>query len=283
MAALPRLRLFEFHESAWFPGSLRNAITEVLRVMCFHLGVHEVILPVLVEVLERTGTRRIIDLCSGAGGPVVPIQQELARSGRRISVLLTDKFPNADAFHRCTKATGGAVEGHMEPVDVTRVPVALSGLRTFFNCFHHFSGPQARAILADAYRRRQPIAIFEITERSPLNTLANFPLSFLTMLALLPRMECRRPAWWLFTYLVPLLPLAFGWDASISCLRCYTAEEFQTLKAGLEDESYSWTLGRLPVPRTPIHVNYFIGMPAVAAARAEAGLDAIRSRARYPS
>ena len=42
---LPRLQLLEFHECSWFPQSLKNAITEVLRAMCFQLRVHDVILP----------------------------------------------------------------------------------------------------------------------------------------------------------------------------------------------------------------------------------------------
>jgi hypothetical protein len=259
---LPRLRLFEFHECAWFPESLRNAITEVLRVMCFHLHVHEVILPVVEDALDRNGARQIIDLCSGAGGPILPIQQQLARSGRKIEVLLTDKFPNRRAFRRCEELTGGSVRGHPEPVAAESVPAQLAGLRTLFNAFHHFSPAAARSILEDAYRSRQPLAIFEITERTLLNTLLNFPLSFVAMLTLLPLMQNRRWEWWLFTYAIPILPVAFGWDAAVSCLRSYSESEFNELKAGLEDSSYSWTSGRLLVPRSTIHVKYFIGNPS---------------------
>jgi hypothetical protein len=259
---LPRCQLFEFHECSWFPQSLKNAITEVLRVMCYELRVHEVILPLIEDVLTRTKTEQVVDLCSGAGGPIVPIQQRLAKSGRPVRVLLTDKFPNRPAFRRCEGLTGGLVRGYFDPVPAQNVPVELSGLRTLFNAFHHFPPDSAREILGNAYRSRQPIAIFEITERSVLNTLSNFPLSFLTMLAMLPRMQSRRPEWWLLTYLLPLLPLAFGWDASVSCMRSYTPGDFNTLIRGLEDDSYHWSGGRLPVPRSTIHVNYFLGVPA---------------------
>jgi hypothetical protein len=258
---LPQFHLFEFNECRWFPQSLKNAITEVLRVMCFQMRVHEVILQVIENVMNRTKVQQIVDLCSGAGGPIVPIQQQLAKSGRPIRVFLTDKFPNRPAFQRCEELTGGFVRGYVEPVPAQNVPAELSGLRTLFNAFHQFPPDSAREILADAYRSRQPIAIFEITERNVFRTLSNFPLSFLTMLALLPRMQSRRPEWWLFTYLVPILPLAFGWDAFVSCLRSYTASEFNALKEGL-DERYSWSSGRVAVPGTPIHVNYFLGMPA---------------------
>jgi hypothetical protein len=102
----------------------------------------------------------------------------------------------------------------------------------------------------------------EITERTLLNTLLNFPLSFVAMLTLLPLMRNRRWEWWLFTYAIPILPVAFGWDAAVSCLRSYPESEFNQLKAGLEDSSYSWTSGRLRVPRSTIHVKYFIGNPS---------------------
>ena len=260
---LPRLQLFEFHECSWFPQSLKNAITEVLRAMCFELRVHDVILPVMEDILGRTKTEQVVDLCSGAGGPIVPIQQRLAQFGRPIRVLLTDKFPNQPAFRRFEELTGGLVRGYLEPVPAENVPAGLSGLRTLFNAFHHFPPDRAHEILANAYRSRQPIAIFEITERTAFNTFSNFPLSFLTMLALLPRMQSRRPEWWLLTYLLPLLPLAFGWDASVSCLRSYTPSDFNSLTKGLEDESYHWSSGRLPVPRSTIHVNYFVGVPVL--------------------
>ena len=271
---LPRLQLFEWHELTWFPESFRNAITEVLRVLGLCLRLHEVIAPVLAQLLVETGTDRIVDLCSGAGGPVLEIQKHFAATGRPVSVLLTDKFPNRAAFRLAEAAGGGFITGRDEPVDAARVPESASGLRTMFNAFHHFRPAAARAILADAYGHRQPIAIFEVTERSLFNTVSNFILSFLTMLALLPTMRARRPEWWSFTYALPLLPAAFGWDGFASCMRSYTAAEFDRLKDGLEDESYTWRSGRLPVPGTLVHVNYFLGIP-----RGAAGVRAGKQRA----
>ncbi|MBI4903069.1 MAG: hypothetical protein HY820_05500 [Acidobacteria bacterium] len=227
---------------------------------------HHVILPVLERVLEEGKATAIVDLCSGAGGAVLGVQRALAARKKLVSVLLTDKYPNVPAFRAAQRDSGGWVRGYDGSVDATRLPEELAGVRTMFNSFHHFPPAVARGILADAFRTRQPIAIFETTERSILNTATNLPLSFLTMLALMPGMHDKRPEWWVFTYLVPLLPLAFGWDGLVSCLRSYTQEEFDELRKGLEDTTYRWRSGRLPVPRSPIHVNYFIGMPGSGAA-----------------
>jgi len=256
---LPRLRLFEFNDSCWFPETFRNAITEILRVTDVEIRIHDVIRPLLERALDESGTNQIVDLCSGAGGPIVALEQQLAASGRRVSVVLTDLFPNRAALRIAEQSSAGRIRGLDTPVDATRVSCELHGLRTLFNAFHHFDQQAARGILEDAFRCRQPIAIFETTERTLLNTFSNFFLSFLTMLALMPRMRSKRPEWWLFTYLIPLLPIAFGWDAFVSSLRSYTASEFESLTEGLRDSSYQWSSGRVRVPGTPIHVNYFLG------------------------
>jgi hypothetical protein len=258
---LPRCHLFELHELPWFPETFRNAITEVLRALSIQLRIHEVVQPTIERILRQTGTEQIVDLCSGAGGPILEIQKQLAGSSTPVRILLTDKFPNALAFRAAEENSGGLVRGCHHSVDATAVPADLKGLRTLFNAFHHFPPDRARQILADAYRTSQPIAIFEITDRTFLRTASNFILSFITMLVLLPRMKLKRPEWWLFTYAVPILPLAFGWDGFVSCLRSYTGREFQRLTDGLSDPSYSWENGRIAVPKSPVHITYFVGTP----------------------
>src|SRR5260370_17264832 len=91
--SLRRRQLFEFHECAWFPQSLKNAITEVLRVMCYELRVHDVILPLIEDILNRTKAKQVVDLCSGAGGPIVPIQHRLPKSARPLPAFLPPNFP----------------------------------------------------------------------------------------------------------------------------------------------------------------------------------------------
>jgi hypothetical protein len=256
----PRLQLFEFHERSWFPTSFRNAITEVLRAVSFEMRIDDAVRPVLQDLLRETGADTVVDLCSGAGGPILRVEERL-RSSHALAVLLTDKYPNLAAFRHAEEGSGGSVKGYDESVDAMNVPPALTGLRTLFNAFHHFPPAAARSILADAYQKQQPIAIFEITERSFANTASIFFTSFIGMLLLMPRMRSRRPEWWLFTYLLPILPAAFGWDGFVSCLRSYTEEEFRQLTHDLTDENYRWMSGRLRVGATPMHVNYFLGVP----------------------
>ena len=79
-SVLPRVQWFEFNELDWLPETVRNAITETLRVLSLSLRVHEVIWPVLQPLIDQTGSHCIVDLCSGAGGPVVALANRLSQA-----------------------------------------------------------------------------------------------------------------------------------------------------------------------------------------------------------
>jgi hypothetical protein len=257
---LPRLHLFEFHDLPWFPASLRNGITECLRVLSARLRLETLIAPILRDVIQESGAERIVDLCSGSCGPLIPLQRSLAEHGVAVELVVTDKYPNRSAFSRAEQETAGAIRGYLDSVDATRVPDELRGIRTLFNAFHHFPPARAREILKDAHDKRQPIAIFEITDRSFVRTITNFPGSFLLMLAAIPVMRPRKPVWWIFGYLPPLLPAAFAWDGLVSCLRSYSLAEFAELTTDL-DQGYVWRSGILKIPNHPLRLTYFVGIP----------------------
>src|SRR5690606_10735578 len=115
---------------------------------------------------------QIVDLCAGGGGPLLSILEQLERGhGVRVPVVLTDKYPNERAFLRAEAQRPGQVRGLRAPVDATEVPVTLKGVRTLFNALHHFRPAQARALFADAVHKGQPIATFEVVERSAVGAL----------------------------------------------------------------------------------------------------------------
>ncbi len=61
----------------------------------------------LKVLLERTGTRRNIDLGAGAGGPLLEIGRILRDGlGCPVEIVLTDLYPNAAAFRRIESQSG---------------------------------------------------------------------------------------------------------------------------------------------------------------------------------
>jgi hypothetical protein len=238
-----RLHLFEIHEQSWCPQFIRDSLTEWLRVLWEFSKAPDVIAPKLAEIGVKLNSPGFVDLCSGSGGPWRSLLRALGRNhGYPAQVTLTDKYP-----------TGGAVA-----VCATDVPAELKGFRTLFNSYHHFRPEQARAILQDAYDKRQPIAVFELTERTLAKVAFCGIASFLSVFPALFLMKSR-PEWWVFTWLLPVIPLVIAWDALVSHLRSYTASELIDMTRGL-GSSYKWEAIKLNAPRG-FEVTCLIGCP----------------------
>ena len=61
----------------------------------------------------------------------------LRKQGVDAPVCLTDHVPNLEALEWARQRSGGALTYHPEPVDGTKVPGEVTGLRTMFQAFHH--------------------------------------------------------------------------------------------------------------------------------------------------
>ena len=264
---ISRIHGFEINEQPWLPETLRNALTEWLRALWEYSRAEVVIAPLIEAAIVPSGVKRIVDLCSGSSGPVIRVQAELARRGLQIPVILTDKFPHREAFWALTVNSRGGVAACLDSVDATSVPERLTGLRTLFNSFHHFRPAEARAILNAACVARQPIAIFEITERTVPKVLLCFAASFLGCFLLIWRMRPHRPLWWIFTWLLPIIPFMVGWDALVSHLRSYTSCELRALTEGLPEgqnnAAWHWREGHLAAPRGGVEISFLIGTPVL--------------------
>ena len=257
---LPRFDLFELEDLPWFPVAIRDLATDYLRFMETRFELHRPVLPLLRDALEQSATTAVVDLCSGAGGPVVALYEALIRDGVAIRFILTDKYPNLAAFREVAAKHAPGISYVADSVDASAVPQELSGLRTMFNAFHHFSPPAARRVLQCAVVARQPIGIFEIPER----TVPTIVPLLLTPLFVALATPFIRPFRWrrlLWTYLLPLVPLTCWWDGVVSQLRAYTVSELEVLAHGFGDIGYEWKAGRVPIGHTPVHLTYLVGIP----------------------
>ena len=250
---LPRLQLFELEDMTWFPHTLRDLATDYLHFMETRFALHKPVVPLLRAMLENSRTSCVVDLCSGGGGPVLAIYEELAADEIHVHFTLTDKFPNTPAFQRLSSQYPSDIQYIAGPVDATNVPKNLIGLRTMFNAFHHFGPRSARLVLESAVQARQPIGIFEIPERSLLMMV---PFLFTPIFVALATLFIRPFRWkrLLWTYVIPLIPLTCWWDwSSIRMPRVYGRRDAgnDTMLRRLRVESGShWSSrqGRAPYP-----------------------------------
>lgn len=249
-----RLHLVELEDLPWFPAPIRDGATAFLAFAGRLGGFAPPLARRLEDALRRTGAKRIVDLCSGAAGPMVHVLKRLPGG---VPVVLTDLYPNLDAFEAAARASGGQVSYVAEPVDATRVGAELPGLRTLCNAFHHFDPSSARQVLLGAVEARQPIAIFEIVDRWALPVM---PLVGLTSFLLMPFVKPRRADWLALTYVLPLIPLLLVFDGSVSCLRVYMPAELRKLTDSLGDVGYRWEIERFPVG--PMRATWMLGYPA---------------------
>lgn len=257
---MKRLHLVELEDLPWFPGVLRDGGTAFLELAVRASGHAKLLVPTLERALERTGATEIVDLCSGGGGPVRVVSDELAARGRKVHVQLTDRYPNVQAFAHATLGSEGRVTGRSEPVDATAVPAGLTGFRTIFNAFHHFPPELARAILADAVSKRQPIGVFEVVSREPV-PLLGLLLSPLTVTLSMPFWRPFRWPWIVWTWLFPVMQPFVLWDGIVSWLRIYSVEELRALVAGIDAPDWEWDIGTIQLGSAPAHATYLIGTP----------------------
>lgn len=255
-----RVQFIEIHDQPWFPVFLRDQVTDDLQVLLNIGKPYGDILPQLSEGIERAGADRVLDLCSGAGGPWPWLSEDLERSGLRICVELSDKYPNAQARERVRKDSA-KLRYRDESVDATRVPGGLTGFRTLFTSFHHFPPEQARTILKDAVGNRQGIGVFEIPGRRSL-TLLLLPLVLIGDILVVPFLRPRPLARLIWRWLTPIVPLVLLLDGVVSCLRAYSPQELRELVGGLGDSGYRWEVGCVKREFWRLPVTYLVGFPS---------------------
>jgi len=258
-----RQRWFEIHDQPWFPAYFRDLVTEGLEALWNRQGTFQPMTARLRAALQRSGAARIVDLCSGGGGPWAGMFEAVA-AGEGITLVLTDLYPSG---HNLRRALPAGVSVWDRPVDARHVPPELRGFRTLFSSFHHFDPEAARAMLADAFAHREGIAVVEGARRSAGTLAALTAVPFLAFWAAL----ASRPLRWdrvLWSCLLPVAPAILWIDGVLSCLRSYSLEDMRELTTGLEAPDYAWEIGEERGQR--VAIRYLIGAPAADAARSGA-------------
>jgi hypothetical protein len=257
---IPRLQLFELEDQPWFPSVVRDLATDYLRFVERRFRLHMHALPILARATQASGAERVIDLCSGGAGPVPALVDELGKAGIGTPFVLTDRFPNLEAFRGAKAEGNGQIDFVARPIDARDIPGELVGLRTFFNAFHHFAPSEGLEILTAAAEANQPIAVLEIPERSLASLLPLLLTPIFVWLAtpFIRPFSLRRL---LFTYLIPVVPLTCLWDGIVSQLRAYRPDELQAMAEQVPVRGFAWEAGVHRAPSVPGRLTYLLGWP----------------------
>lgn len=235
-----RIHLFEFGDLTWFPKNFRNYQTDYLQFAANAFDVYKCIIPIIKKGIENSDNNTIVDIASGGGGGLIKIAEHLKRSIPSLKIILSDYYPNIDAF-KITKSKQPDIFEYIEnPVNAMDVPQYLKGFRTQFLSLHHFRPKDAKAILQNALDSNQAIGIFEGQQRDFKNIVGMLfsPIAVLLMTPFIKPFKVDRL---IFTYLIPVLPLCTLWDGVISVLRTYKVTELKQMIFELRNnEQFDW-------------------------------------------
>ena len=258
---LKRRQWVELEDQAWLPAVLRDGVTDFLQFAVNRGALYASFAPKLASAVVRARAVKVIDLCSGGGGPwkqLLGSEPAIVQAG---GLLLTDFFPNDRAAKELRGRFPGRVDYVPASVSALDVPAELKGFRTLFSSFHHFEPGQALSILQDAVRKGQGIAIAESTQRHPLMLLYMLLTPLLVWLAtpFYSSFSWKRLFW---TYPVPLIPLIVMFDGLVSCMRTYTPQELQTMVSQIpEFDRFEWDVGLIRIGPLPVGTTYLLGVP----------------------
>lgn len=265
---MKRIQLFELEDLHWFPDSIRVCMTRMITVVHRWLGTSDHVSKRLADLIKRSGRRHIVDFCSGDGGPMPDVLEKLhSEFGLTdICLTLTDLYPNGAAADRVNGDSRSQIRYVTEPVDATDSsslePKKVPSIRTMVSSFHHLPPAAARKVLSNAASAGDPILIYEISDNgSPPKYLwwIGLPLNLIfgmVVAAFTRPMTIRQ---FLFSFVIPIIPICFAWDGAISNARTYTMSDMEELTAGLGSDQYEWEMG--VVIAKPANQLYLLGMP----------------------
>jgi hypothetical protein len=222
------LFLFEFMDLALLPSTLRATIHDVLE-SC--LGTpprryYEWVAREILNLVQDGSINTIVEL--GAG--TAPITRELATqlSGHKgISLRVSDLYPNTALYQALEEKYPDLIQTDRRSVDFSRpMDFPAGSLLVLSGSFHHVR-PAARLQVMKALSTYR-VAVFEPLRRNPASLFLSL-LGFFPGLATPLRFWNQRPGNWrriLWCWLVPLAPAMIVWDGIVSCLRCWTENEW---------------------------------------------------------
>jgi|SRR3990172_5387144 len=260
------IHLFEFTDQSWCPRIIRQYMTDYLHFLITKGKIYKPAIPIIKEIIDKTGIDELIDLCSGSGGGVDILQKELSKlCGKEIKVTLSDKYPNIEPFDILKNNSNGGLDYLKEPVDALHVPKHLKGIRTMFSAFHHFKPEQAKAILQDAVNNNIPICIFEGAGKRVLDFMGMLLFHSIIFIVVTPFIKPFRISRLFLTYIIPIVPITTVWDGLVSILRMYTPKDMLKMAKEIgawnrRAENYEWKAEQIK-GKFGNRVMYIVGYP----------------------
>jgi hypothetical protein len=235
--------LFEFMDQEWIPASLHATLRDVLG---FHLRVtlfyyYRWAAREALDAARTTGAARVSELGAGSAGFSEALATLIREHASSVRVEISDLRPNTPLYRSLEAQYPGIVHACTEPVDFTTRPHAghERDIVVLSAAFHHVPREERPRVLQAMASRR--VMIFESVTRN-LKSMVGCAIGFLPAMLTPLYFIGRRSGRWrrmFWCWVVPVAPVMVAWDGVVSCLRCWTEDEWrERLKAaGVGDDA----------------------------------------------
>lgn len=190
-----------------------------------------------------------------ASKPFIPVIEEGLKHANRIMVI--DKKCGA-GFETVDHLIDGKIK--RVKVDADNFEATEEGLYLSVNSFHQFTVKEAKEILAQVSKNRQPIVVVEGNNDSLWQVFGMTVIVPLTVILTAPFVKPFRLERLVFTYLIPLLPSVTFLDGFIALFKLYAPKDLDELTASLNEENYYWRSGKMDNGRGG-KIIFLIGHP----------------------
>jgi hypothetical protein len=234
-------------DQSWIPASLHKTLREVLG---FHLRVtlgyyYRWAATHAKARAERRGLGRVIEMGAGAAGFSETLARLVEHDRAPLQVDVSDLRPDVARYRQLERDFPGVIHPHLEPLNILAwQPPAGGALVVMSAAFHHIPRLERPRILRALGRR--DVIIFESVTRT-VPSMLGCAIGFLPALATpLYFVGLREGRWrrFFWCWIVPVAPIMVAWDGVISCLRCWTEDEWRAELAALDVDASSVAIER---------------------------------------
>lgn len=266
---MKRIQLFEFEDFSWFPNWTRSSLTKLLNIMNKLMGMSDVVALLVSTTLKKQNLNSIVDLGSGAGGVMPDVLKSINEKEEfgDVNLIMTDYYPNSEAIKKFNNDSDKSISYYEKSVDATSISSAPEGMKTMINCFHHMPESQAIKILSSAQENKQTLLICEMAEnKMPIIIWWIFlPLSLILVFTMaLFMIPFVKPLTWkdlVFSYLIPVIPITYAWDAQASMPRMYAMKDLDEMTKSIASNNYKWEKGFGMNSKNKKMGTYLLGHP----------------------
>ena len=227
---IPRYAGMEIHDRPWCRGAIHDGITDFLAFFAEFSGLRRKAYGRIAQILERSGTNKVVELCAGSGFGAMHMLRRLRLMlpERNVSVVATDINENSN-WPSISSLTGGGVSACRK--DAETALREEDGVFVMFAALHHFSPAEIVSLLKTASSRGKTLVCVDYFIRGRAVDL--FPL-FAGPVLMFFAAPLIYPFSWVrlfLTWVAPILLVVLLVDTMLSMLRSYTLDELRDIVA----------------------------------------------------